>query len=222
MLKYYEFIKENNKNEYIEKIEFSLLDPYLNSDKIKELIDQALEKNIKIINTLPEHLSDVKIFTENKPVKLSVSIDFPRGNANFSEKKKEINEIIISSVNEIDYTINYKTLNKKEKDVKKLKEELLEISDLCHKNSIVLKIIIDINYLSLEQIKLLSQIATEVGIDYIQTSTGEKTDKNKVEFLRKILPSYIKIKVAGEITSINNMQEYKGIADRFASSRFII
>jgi deoxyribose-phosphate aldolase len=173
-----------------------------------------------------EYLSDVKIFIDNKPIKLSVAINFPEGKGKHKDMMKLIHQAIVEGVNEIDYCINYKIFNTKPEKQEilfdKLIEELEVISNLCHKNSVILKIIIDINNLTLQQIKKLADILIQIGADYIQTSTANKTDIKKLKYLRSILPGNIKIKVAGEISTIDHVKSYNGYADRIGTSRIFI
>lgn len=221
---YFDFISENI--DYTNIIEFSLLKPDLTTDQIEEQINQVIDRNIKYITILPEYFNDVKLFIDKNPIKISVAIDFPEGKLNSKEKLKEVNEAIVNGADEIEYTINYKIFNKREDKLQnlleKLEDELENVSNLCHKNSVIIKLIIELNQLNLQQIKKLGEIISNSGIDYVQTSTGQKSDIKKVKFLRNILPEFIKIKVAGEITSIDHIKQYHSYADRIGTSRIFI
>lgn len=208
----------NEKIEYNELIEFSILQKPLGIEKIKELVDKAISKNIKIINTIPDYLDDIKIFIDKNPIKIAISVDFPIGNMKNNEKVKIINNLIIKNVDEIDLTINSKIIEQNKK-IDSLIEELTKISEKCHKNSIIFKLVTNINDISLENLKILSNILTQSGIDYIQTSTGNKTDIKKLKYLRAILPNIIKIKTAGEIINTNDINQYIKYSDRIATSR---
>ena len=222
--KFNEYIKENN--DFSNIIEYSILNPDLETDAIEKLVNDALDRNVKILDILPEYLNDVKIFINRKPIKISVAVDFPDGKSSYKENLKTINELIVANVDEIELTIDYTIFNLKEDKYKnkleKLKENLEIFSNLCHKNSIVFKVILNINSISLNKLKDVAELLVETGIDYIQTSTAEYTDIKKVKYLKSILPDWIKIKVAGQISSIDNINQFKGYADRIGTSRLFI
>jgi len=218
-------IKENNDNDYYKNVlEYTILKD-VNLDALLDLVQKAIDKDVKIISTLPDYVSDVKIFLGKKPITISAVVNFPEGKDKFTDSLKVIEDCVIKGVNELDYTIDYKlfddTHKKYAERIEKLTEEITKISEILHRNSIIFKLVVDINNLTFSNLKKLSEIANEAGVDFIQTSTGKMTDIKKARYLRSILPDYINIKVAGQIRTINQAKEFKGIADRIGSSTIL-
>jgi deoxyribose-phosphate aldolase len=224
MKNYEHFINENT--DYLSLVEFSILKPDLKTEKLQELVTSAIDKNIKIISARVEYISDVKFMIDKNPIKISAVIDFPEGTQKHKANIKEINKAIISGADEIELTLNSTIFTKdlSEKVVQKLKvleENIKELSYLCHKNGVIFKVILNINDLTLDQLKTAADVLTNSNIDYIQTSTGLKTDYKKANYLKKIIPNSLKIKIAGDIRTIDNMKQYINIADRFGTSSLI-
>lgn len=213
--------------DYSQIIEYSILKPDLSIDKIEELVNKAIEKNIKIISARSEYVNDIKFIIDKNPIKISSVIDFPTGKQKHKNNIKEINKSLISGADEIELTIDTDLFKKSlsEKNIEKLKnlkEDLKELSFLCHKNGVIFKIIININDLTLEQIRTFAETINNSGIDYIQTSTGYSTDYKKAKFLNKITPTSLKLKIAGEIKTIADIKNYINIADRIGTSSILL
>jgi len=225
IINYEKFLKESI--DYSQIIEFTILKPDLSLDKLSELIKNAINKNIKIISTRSEYINDIKFIIDNEPIKISAVIDFPEGKQKYKDNIKEINKSITYGADEIELTIDTnlfkKDLNEKNiEKIKTFKEELKELSFLCHKNGVIFKLIVNINDLTLDQIKTFAQTINNSGIDYIQTSTGYSTDFKKAKFLHKITPDSIKLKIAGEIRTLSDMKKYINIADRIGTSSILL
>jgi deoxyribose-phosphate aldolase len=75
--------------------------------------------------------------------------------------------------------------------------------------------------LNLEQIKKACEICSRNGADFIMTSTGTKNNSlefDKVEYIRNNIPEYMKIKIAGGIRTLQDVEKYYKLIDRVGTS----
>jgi deoxyribose-phosphate aldolase len=219
--KYSSFISDKNFD-LTNVIEYSILKDNYNTDKIFSLLDQATNRNIKMFCILDKYIYDVKTYLD-KNIKIISTIDFPEGNMKQKERIKSVTNSIVSDADEIDLCIK-NNLFKNNKKREKLIDELQEISDICHRNGKIFKIIINLNDFLYDEIKTLASSSVEIGVDYIQTSTAQETDFKKATFLKKILPDHINLKITGQIRDVSQVKQYLtlGRNTRIGTSSLII
>jgi deoxyribose-phosphate aldolase len=86
----------------------------------------------------------------------------------------------------------------------------------------ILKLIIEPSFLTNDEIKKVLEIATSEGVQYIKTSTGffgQPTTVEQVKFIRANLTPKIKIKAAGGIKTMEQVQKLVAAgADRIGTS----
>lgn len=217
-----EYIKENNTKNYFEIIDYTNLDTLTNDD-IKKLCAVADEKQFYGVCILPEYVSIVSSFLEDKDIKVVATIDFPKGNSSVTEKIKEIDKSLVNGADEIDVVLNYKLI--KDKEYEKLENEIREISEFVHKEGKIVKIIIEIGALNFQEIEQISEICVDSNVDFIMTSTGKLPNDGdfddkvkKVKFIRKITPDDTKIKFSGGIRTNAQIEQVAQFCDRIGTS----
>jgi len=220
--KIYEFLENKEKTQYNQMIDYTKIGEHLTNDKIKEICKEAEENKFYSVCIPSEFIATAASFLEN--VKISALIDFPKGENETKEKIREIDEAIVNGANDIDVVVNYKLI-KKEEEQEELEKEIREITEYCHREGVVVKIIIEIGALSYQEIEKICTICIDNNADFIMTSTGKltkddsfETKLEKVKFMRKILPEEMKIKFSGGVRSVEQIKELKPIVDRIGTS----
>jgi len=220
--KFSKYIKENNNSNYFSIIDYTNLDTLTNDD-IKKLCSIAEEKNVYSVCILPEYVSLVSSFLENKEIKVVATIDFPKGTSSSTEKIKEIDKALVNGADEIDVVLNYKLI--KDKEYEKLENEIRKISEFVHKEGKIVKINIEIGALNFQEIEQISEICVESNVDFIMTSTGKLPNDGdfedkvkKVKFIRKITPDDTKIKFSGGIRTNAQIAQIAQYCDRVGTS----
>jgi deoxyribose-phosphate aldolase len=97
----------------------------------------------------------------------------------------------------------------KNKDYKKVEDEIRTIKQTIGEH--VLKVIIETCYLTEEEKIEMCHAVTNAGADYIKTSTGFGTGgatMDDVELFKKHIGQNVKIKAAGGIRSIEDMEAF--------------
>jgi len=226
---------ENKQNPSI--IDYTYLKKNSNIDELIKICENIKDSDIYSIVVHPENVGTVKTFLEDTNILVTTVIDFPKGNSNTNFKANELDEAIINGTDEVDVVFNYKHLKEliilKEEEYTKqydvIIDELETLTRIAHKAGIIIKMIIEIEELHYEQIKIACEICEKASVDFVQTSTGfskktpnwnEKIEKTK--YMRKILPNYINLKVAGGIRNQSQIDELKQIGvDRIGTSIII-
>lgn len=205
-------------NEYID---YTNLKVYSTYDDIDKLCKEASLKKYYTVCIPPSYISYVR--KKYPKLRTCVVIGFPLGYSTFTSKKYDAYESLSNGADEIDVVWNLTMF--KNKEFKKLKRELKSIKSVCDfdywgcdqnntTSKKILKVIVEVSYLSKEDIRKAVRICSEVGVDFIKTSTGFSngnlnTVKERQEYLEKAIEimysekikigSKIKIKASGSI-----------------------
>jgi len=243
---YQKFVNENiqvnqtqiNKEKLISNkinkiIDYTIIRPGTIKDGVKKYIDESLLNGFYGIVINPELIDYASYEIEDESLKIISTLDFPNGDMKNVEKLNETIKIISDGADEIDMVINIKDFKKsysqEDEEIKKsayisMENEIKEISNECHKNGVILKVIIETGILSLEELKDICGIVSNANVDFVQTSTGMKevgAELSKVKELRRLLPDYIKIKAAGGIRSLEEANQFYPYVDRIGTSSIL-
>ncbi|NPV13128.1 MAG: deoxyribose-phosphate aldolase [Ignavibacteria bacterium] len=224
------------KNNFNHLIDYTYLKKNATVDDIKKICEEAIENHFYSVCIYPEMVGTAKAFLENEDPIVCTVISFPNGDDSTNYKVKETLKAISNGADEIDMVFNYKKLRKlailEGEDYESVYNELVtdvrQVAHSCHKNGVILKVIIEVEEINYNEIKLACEICVEAGADYIQTSTGfskiNKFFSEKVEqlkYMRKILPEYIKIKVSGGVRNKEQVDMVLPYVDRIGTSVII-
>jgi len=220
-----EYLDNKEKNENYKLIDYTRLSDSLTNDQIKDFCKEAEDNNFYAVSILPEYVASVYSFVKNE-MKISALIDFPKGNSITKYKLDQIDKSIVNGADEIDVVLNYELVKKDKID--ELETEVRKLSEYCHKEGSIIKLTIEIGALNNEEIEKICRICIENNVDYISTSTGKLPNDEsfeqkieKVKFMRKILPDYVKIKFTGGIRTTEQIKEIKTLVDRIGTSTLI-
>jgi len=221
--KNFKSLKENKTTiKYNNLIDFTILNDQASVDQIKEYCDIAKQYKFASVCVKPDNILYAKSFLEDSNVKVCTVISFPKGTDSTIEKIKECTKALSDGADEVDVVMNYTKLLKKEEDaVEDITTELRELTELTHSEGKIIKVIIESGILTFDQIRTVCECCVEAGVDFVKTSTGYAkvgAELDKVKFMRKILPDYIKIKASGGIRTIETIEEYAPYVDRIGMS----
>lgn len=227
------FINENNQNNISNLIDFTNLSDDASIDDIKQLCETADENNFYTVCILPKYVATASAFLENTNVKICTVISFPKGTDSTKNKVVEANDCITAGAEEIDMVMDYKLLqtltseNEEEynEGYEKLVNDIKSVAKNCHKNGVILKVIIETGALTYDQIRIACDVCIDAGADFVKTSTGFlKNDDTleqklqKVKFMKKILPDYMNIKVSGGIRTYEDATKFTPYVNRIGTS----
>jgi deoxyribose-phosphate aldolase len=157
--------------ELAKMIDHSILHPTMtDADWIREC-DIARKYNVASVCVKPYAVKKASELLKGTDVLVGCVIGFPAGNSAIEVKVFETETACKEGAVEIDMVINIgKALGG---DWDYITSEIKAITDTCHRHKAIVKVIFETDYVTQEaDIVKLCQICTEVGADYVKTSSG--------------------------------------------------
>lgn len=198
-------------------IDHSILHPTLTDDDLKRECSVARKYNVASVCVKPYAVKQAVGFLEGSDVLVGCVIGFPAGNSSVSVKVFEAEAACKDGAVEIDMVVNIgKVL---QGDWNYITNEIKSVTDVCHKNGAIVKVILETDYVTKEaDIVKLCRICTEVGADYVKTSSGfgfvkqSSGDYNYVgatipilELMKKNIGPDVKVKAAGGVRTLDQL-----------------
>lgn len=198
-------------------IDHSILHPTMTDEDLRRECEIARKYDVASVCVKPYMVKQAKEILKGSDVLVGCVIGFPAGNSAISVKVFEAENACVDGAVEIDMVINIgKAL---QGDWVYISEEIKSVSDACHKKGAIVKVIFETDYVNKEaDIKKLCQICTEVGADYVKTSSGfgfvkqANGDYNYVgatipvlELMKKSVGPNVKVKAAGGVRTLDQL-----------------
>lgn len=149
-------------------IEHTLLKQDAKKSDLIKLFDEAVENKFFGVCINPCYVSFAKDYLKNTDVKIVTVIGFPLGANTTDVKVFETKKAISDGADEIDMVINVTKVKDKEKDF--IINEISSIKNACAGHN--LKVIIETDLLTKEEIVECCNYAVSGGADFVKTSTG--------------------------------------------------
>lgn len=159
-------------------------------NKVKELVNEAIENNFKLAMIRPEFVAMARIMVKkaNSDTLIGTVIGFHEGTYETAQKLAEAQNAVNDGADELDYVVNYQAF--KEGKINLVKSEVFKGTKLGLDNDKVVKWIIEIAALTNDEIIGLSQLIRDVVLDnfgkenaqnvFVKSSTGFfKTEEGK-------------------------------------------
>jgi len=154
-----------NLNKYIEH---TLLKQDASKEDLKKLFDEAKENNFLGVCVNPCNVKFAYENLKNSNVKIVTVVGFPLGASLGKVKAYEAECAIKDGADEIDMVINVGLM--KDKDYKAVQEDIEVVKSVCKDKK--LKVILETDLLTKEEIKKACEICVEAKADLVKTSTG--------------------------------------------------
>lgn len=159
-------------------------------NKVKELVNEAIENNFKLAMIRPEFVAMARKMVKkaNSDTLIGTVIGFHEGTYETTQKLAEAQKAIDDGADELDYVVNYQAF--KEGKINLVKSEVFKGTKLGLDNDKIVKWIIEIVALANDEIIGLSQLIRDVVLDnfgkenaqnvFVKSSTGFfKTEEGK-------------------------------------------
>ena len=203
--------------ELAKMIDHSILHPTLtDADLVKEC-EVARQYNVASVCVKPYAVKKAAGLLKGSEVLVGCVIGFPAGNSAIEVKVFEAETACKDGAVEIDMVINIgKAL---QGDWQYITDEIKAVSDACHKHKAIVKVIFETDYVTKDaDIVKLCQICTEVGADYVKTSSGfgfvkqANGDYNYqgatlpvLTLMKKSVGPKVKVKAAGGVRTLDQL-----------------
>jgi deoxyribose-phosphate aldolase len=183
-------------------IDHTLLEATTTKDKIEHLCQEAKDHGFHTVCVNPRWLAFAAELLHNTKIKVGGVVSFPLGADSTKIKVAQTKDVIFAGADEIDMVADLASII--EGDSKYLSNQLHSILKVCRsmRPAVLLKVIIESAALNDEQIIFACDIAQQVGVDFIKTSTGLHpaggASIEDVKLMKESAPN-CKIKAAGGI-----------------------
>jgi len=118
----------------------------------------------------PLVVQEIGDFCRENHVLIGTGISFPYGSATTRAKLEEAKEQISIGCTVLDMVANIAWLKDRKWDL--YAQECRDFVDLCHDSGVVAKVIIQVGYLSDDEIRIATELVASAGADYVKTATG--------------------------------------------------
>ena len=198
-------------------IDHSILHPTMTDDDLKRECEVAKKYRVASVCVKPYAVKQAADILKGTDVLIGCVIGFPAGNSSIEVKVFETETACKDGAVEIDMVINIgKAL---QGDWEYITREIKAVSDACHKHHAIVKVIFETDYVTKEaDIVKLCQICTEVGADYVKTSSGfgfvkqGNGDYNYqgatipvLKLMNKSVGPKVKVKAAGGVRTLDQL-----------------
>ncbi|MBC8569847.1 deoxyribose-phosphate aldolase [Zongyangia hominis] len=185
-------------------IDHSLLRPDITVKELVEGCDIAKKYNCVSVCVRPSDLPIVVKELDGSGVLVTTVASFPHGVCTTETKVFETQDAIRKGAKEVDVVMNIGRFLSGEYDY--VEEELTAIAKAAHDLGGLIKVILEIHYLTPEQIKKACQIAERAGMDFVKTSTGYAGSGATVEAIKLMRASVspkVQVKASGGIRTLD-------------------
>ena len=202
-------------------IDHSLLSPALTADQLDDGCRLGLHYGVASVCVMPYYLCRCAELLAGSTVKASTTIGFPHGGHAAAVKLAEAAQALRDGGQELDMVVNVSQVLSDNWDY--VRRELKAIIDLTHEHGQKLKVIFENCYLDDARKIILCQICTELGADWVKTSTGYGTGgatMDDLKLMRSHCGDNVQVKAAGGIRDLDTLLEVRSLGvTRVGASR---
>lgn len=208
-------------SELAKMIDHSILQPTHTDDDLKKQCEIAAKYDVASVCVKPYAVKLAVGQLKGSDVEVGCVIGFPHGNSSTAVKVYEAELACRDGATEIDMVINIgKALGG---DWEYVENEIKEVTDTCHKNGAIVKVIFETDYVTKREDKIrLCEICTRAGADFVKTSTGYGFVKQQngdfnykgatvedIELMRKYSGPNVQVKCAGGVRTLDDLLKMK-------------
>ncbi len=198
-------------------IDHSILHPTMTDDDLKRECDVAVKYDVASVCVKPYAVPQAVELLKGTDILVGCVIGFPSGNSAIDVKAFETENACKDGAVEIDMVINVAKALQGDWDY--IEEEIATVTNICHQNGAIVKVIFETDYVSDQQdIVKLCQICTKVNADYVKTSSGfgfVKGEDGKYSYKGATIPNLklmkesvgpnVKVKAAGGVRTLDEL-----------------
>lgn len=160
----------------------------------------CIENGVFSMCVKPCDIKAAKELLKNSDVKVSCVLSFPHGADATPVKAFQAKQAIEDGADEIDMVMNIgKFLSG---DFEYIVNDIKAVVEVAHSHSVLVKVIQESGYLTLEQVAKACELSDEAGADFVKTSTGfgpGKATPEIVEVMVKTVGDRMMVKPSGGI-----------------------
>lgn len=190
-------------------IDHTLLTPNIANDELKKHCEEAMKYRFKTVAVQNSAIPYCKKILGDSGILIDAAVGFPQGQSTIETKVFETKDAIDKGANEVDYVSNCREI--KNKNWSYIKDEMQRIYDTCKKADVPCKVILETVYLTDEEKIKVCEIAAEIGIDYVKTSTGYAgggATLEDVRLMKQTVGDKVKVKASGGVRTVQDCLDF--------------
>jgi deoxyribose-phosphate aldolase len=204
-------------------IDHSLLNPVMTDDDLRQGCEVAVEYDVASVCIKPYGVEIAAEILTGTTVAVSTTIGFPHGGHLTSIKVAESEAAMAQGVTELDMVSNIGKVLSGDWDY--VREDIAAVVDVAHAGDAIVKVIFENCYLEDSHKIKLCEICTEVGADFVKTSTGYgtggATDEDLILMRTNSGPD-VQVKAAGGVRTLDRALEVRELGvTRFGATATI-
>jgi deoxyribose-phosphate aldolase len=205
------------QKEAYKHIDHTLLKAFATWADIEKICEEAVRLGAASVCVPPCYVKRI-CDAYGAELKVCTVIGFPLGYSVTDAKLAEVSRALLDGASEIDAVVNIADV--KNGDYARVFDELKQLRAATGAH--ILKVIVETCYLTREEKIKLCEIITEVGADYIKTSTGfgtEGAEASDIELFKAHIGPNVKIKASGGIRTVEALERFIALGcDRVGAS----
>jgi deoxyribose-phosphate aldolase len=187
-------------------IDHALLSPSLAQHDLEQGCLMAKAYDIASVCIMPYYLARCTKILRDSTVKPSTTIGFPHGGHSTRTKVAESKQAILDGGEELDMVVNISQVLSRNWDY--VSDDIRAVVETAHEHGKKVKVIFENAYLQDEHKIRLCQISTEIGADWVKTSTGFASGGATIEDLALMIENVrppVQVKAAGGIRNLDTV-----------------
>lgn len=190
------------KEEVAKTIDHAVLKPEFTDADLQKHAKMCIENKVFSMCVKPCDIRMAKKMLYGSDVKVSCVLSFPHGADATPVKVFQAKQAIEDGVDEIDMVMNIgKFLGE---DYHYVLEDIAAVVEVAHSYGVLVKVIQESGYLTLEQVEKACELSYMAGADFVKTSTGfgpGKATLEVIDVMVKTVGDKMKVKASGGIRS---------------------
>lgn len=171
--------EQMSRDELASYIDYSVLKPEFTEKEIIELTEDGRNLKCATICINPAYLDLCESIVKGSSTGLCPVVDFPFGTSSTKSRLDQIRHAAgYETVKEVDIVANFGKIRSGKLD--EVEADLRECASLCHEMGKELKVILETDALTEDEIRLGARAALTAGADFLKTSTGFLTGHESV------------------------------------------
>ncbi len=188
------------KKQVAQTIDHAVLKPENTDADLQQNAKMCIENGVFSMCVKPCDIKAAKELLKKSDVKVSCVLSFPHGADATPVKAFQAKQAIEDGTDEIDMVMNIgKFLSG---DWEYVVEDIKAVVDVAHSHGVLVKVIQESGYLTLEQVAKACELSYDAGADFVKTSTGfgpGKATTEIIEMMVKTVGDRMMVKASGGI-----------------------
>jgi deoxyribose-phosphate aldolase len=193
-------------------IDHSLLNPTLSVEDLEAGCKLALDYDVASVCIMPYYLKRCSEMLAGSTVQPSTTIGFPQGGHKTATKLFEAEQALADGGTELDMVVNISKVLSGDWDY--VEADIKAVVDVTHSAGQKVKVIFENCYLQDDQKIRLCKICSDLGADWVKTSTGYGSGGATIEDLKLMVentPETVEVKAAGGVRDIDKLLEVRAL-----------